>query len=208
MKSLSAGLRRVTRGLEDADAFTLVELMVVIFLITMLLGVTVIVYFTTMKRTDAKAGVEMVKQDLRKVVMMADAGNKTNGERDRYRIEFHYVAVDNPPNAYKILKQTYNGSWATSPWTTVAAERFSTFKAGGNNWIQFSNSSETKFKASGMNNLSSVDPGNGDGTCQGMTFISKGSVIQKDTAGDTVITITGGGMDYPITISETGSVSD
>lgn len=188
--------------------FTIAELGVVIILVALLLMVTIIVFYTTTRKTDIKAAAEMMKQDIRKTYALADSGetDPTHGERYRYRIEFHTGAED-PPNAYRILKQTYNGSsWATSPWTVVTPERHESYKTVGNGWIKFSSSGDTKIESyTGMSNLSTVD-----GNHNGITFISKGSIIETATSGDKTVTISdgSGSDDYTITVSQYGSVSD
>lgn len=182
-------------------AFTLTELLIVLVMVMFILLVTVIWYARTVRRTDQQAIAEMLKQDIRKVYALCDSGIKTNGERDRYRIEFHTKA-ENPASAYRILVQKYDGaSWASSAWTAVTPQKQTTVKIVSGSWNQPGSSGETYI--SGYTGTTAVGGNNG------ITFISKGSIIQTDTAGDKTVTVrTTGGPDIVLTISEYGSVSD
>ena len=59
---------RIAKGQEG---FTVAELAVVIFLITMLLATTVVVYHNATATTDLSATAEMLKDDIRKVYLLA-----------------------------------------------------------------------------------------------------------------------------------------
>ncbi|MDD5747632.1 MAG: type II secretion system protein [Actinomycetota bacterium] len=186
----------------NQDSFTIAELLIVIGLIGILLTVTVISYAVSNRSTDQRAGVEMLKEEIRRVYSLANSAVKTNGQRDRYRIEFRRLGEgSDPKNCYRVLKLTWNGSsWVPG---VVPAMRQTSVKIvdEANGWVRPFSSGEPYINAyTGMSTLSGYN---------GVTFVSKGSIVETDTAGEkTVIVRVPPNSDITIRISQYGSVSE
>lgn len=149
------------------DGFSMLELIVVLIVIGIIVGTGVIGYFTTMRQSDVKASAEMVKEAISMVQGLADSGITHNGERDRYRIEFHDNAAS-PPNAFRIQKQEYNGA-AWGSWVNVAPEQGTYMKLAGSDWVQPSSSSDLQVSYSIVNGAANYNH---------ICFVSVGSVVR------------------------------
>ncbi|MFH1151303.1 MAG: prepilin-type N-terminal cleavage/methylation domain-containing protein [Actinomycetota bacterium] len=201
----------MTRSRRD-EGFTLVELLTVIVIITMILMITFVIYHGVTARTDLKAAVEMLKQDVRKVYALADAGvgvmdaDGVTKQRDQYRMEFHISGDGSAPgSAYRTLKRTWNaGADTWNAWTVVAPQKQTAVQIVSNDWIRPTMSSNTVIYAcSGM----SYDAGS---KTYYLTFITKGSIVTTDALGDAQVTLRSNdqGKNMNIYISTYGSVSD
>ncbi|MBU1672475.1 MAG: prepilin-type N-terminal cleavage/methylation domain-containing protein [Actinobacteria bacterium] len=201
----------MTRFRRD-EAFTLVELLTVIVIITMILMITFVIYHGVTARTDLKAAVEMLKQDIRKVYALADSGvavtDGSTKHRDQYRIEFHTdsgAPLPNPRSAYRIIKRTWNtGSHTWNAWTVVAPQKQTAVQIVSSDWIRPTMSSNTVIYA--LNGMTQ-DATTGN---YGITFISKGSIITTDCLGDATVTLRSNdqGKNMSITVSSYGSVAE
>ena len=94
-------------ALSGQSGLTLAELMVVIMVAGLIIGTTTIAYYQTTRKTDQKAAAEIMKEDIRKVYALADAGEgvvdaTSVRHRDEYRMVFH-TNSDSPASCYKIL---------------------------------------------------------------------------------------------------------
>ena len=171
------------------DGFSLLELMVVLIVIGIMIGAGVIGYFATMRSSDVKASAEMVKEAIKKAQGLADSGISHGGERDRYRIRFNRNGV-NPPNAYKIQRQEYDGSgWGTSSWVDVTPQRGTYMKLAQDPvslqyvWVQPSSSGDLQVSF----------PMVGAETYYDINFLSVGSVVKVTSSNplaDTEVTVT------------------
>jgi Tfp pilus assembly protein PilE len=171
------------------------ELALVVLLIALILGVTIVVYQSSARKTELRASAEMLKQDIRKVYAKADAAIAVTGTlgqkyRDQYRVEFQTNA-GSPPNCYRVMKRTYSGG-AYGAWTLVAPEKSTSNKVIDNQWTS---------PCSGSTVISSAPTD--------ITFVSKGSIIQTGAAGDVQIVLQEGSdasKTETITVSMFGSV--
>lgn len=202
------------RAFLGQSGFSLVELMVTIIIAGLIVTTSVIAYYQTTRRTDQRAAAEIMKEDIRKVYAMADSGegvvDDTNvRHRDEYRIVFHTNDTEYPPvDCYKILKRSYDLDTGAYPaWDSgdveVIIEKHAAVKIIDNQWIKPTMSSDIEI--TGVTNMS------GDDGAKGITFESKGSIIQTDApVGDKTIILTNknGGGSVTITISMFGSISE
>ena len=196
------------------EAFTLVELLIVVVLIGLLIGTAVIVYARTVSKTDLSSAIEILKQDVRKTVAMADSGERhtsapgSTAQRDKYRIEIHnYLqgVATGENNAIRIIKGQYNGvGWTWSVYSDASTGR-QEVKVVGNGWIKLSSNPRLKIDSyTGTSSQNYIDGAN-----NGITFTSLGSILQKDVAGDSTITLKGDdGSTKTITIGDYGAVSE
>jgi prepilin-type N-terminal cleavage/methylation domain-containing protein len=190
---------------KSEDAFTLVELSVVVVLIGLLVGVTVIVWQATARRMDLQAAAEMLKEDIRRVYALADSGVARPGSdglqhRDRYILEIN-TNGGAPPNCYRVRVQKWSGTGYGIPGPPDNPQlKQAANKVVGDGWIQPSFSSDTVIQS--VSGAGSANP-------YSVTFVSKGSIVQTLAPGDVIITIRSlsKNKDINITISLFGSVS-
>jgi type II secretory pathway pseudopilin PulG len=201
---------RIKRFFWSEEAFSLVELIIVVSMMALLLGVGALVYEGAARNTDLKATVEMLKQDIRKVYAAVDSGAAVKGSdqlwhKDQYKIEFHF-ATDNSPantaNSYHILRSKWNASIAAydAP-VVVKANEFAAGHAANaiilNEWIKPSSSSDIIIRdVSGAKSPKEI------------TFLTKGSIVQTDADGDVQIFLRSKSQnkEIAITVSTFGSV--
>jgi type II secretory pathway pseudopilin PulG len=184
------------------DAFSLVELMIVMILMVLILSIGVLIYAGSSRSTDLKATAEMVKQDIRKVYAAADSAVAVQGSdgllhKDQYQIAFN-LYTDNPASCYHVYKRAWNvGSGAYNAWTLVAPSKLAANKVISNEWIKPSTSSDIQIRAI-----------SGSASPKEITFLSKGSIIQTDAAGDVQVTLRSNSQNKQtvLTVSIFGSV--
>jgi len=156
------------------DGFSMLELAVVLIVIGLIVGTGVVGYYATMRQSDVKASAEMVKEAINMVHGLANSGVSTNGERDRYRIEFHNNAA-NPPNAFRVQKQVYSGA-AWGSWVDVVPEQGTYMKVAEDPvshqdvWVQPSSSSDLQVSYNIVNGATDYDH---------ICFFSVGSVVRS-----------------------------
>lgn len=215
IRTLRRSALRAGRARGGQSGFSMVELMTVLIIAGLIISTTVIAYYQTTRKTDQRAAAEILKTDIRKVYSLADSGagvvdTVTNvRHRDKYRIVFHTNDENyTPVNCYKILKSSYNTGTGLYPdWTSgdveVIADREAAVKIINNTWLKPSVSGNVEITQ--VTNMSGAD---GE---KGITFESKGSIIQTDApAGDKTITLRNkdGGASITITVSMYGSISE
>lgn len=194
----------------DQSGFSLVELVTVVIIAGLIMGTVTIMYYQTARKTEQRAAAEILKQDIRKVCTLAESGDgvvdgNNVRHRDKYRIVFH-TKDDDPPNCYKILRSRYNTETGTYPiWTSdevdVIAEKHHSIKIIDGTWIKPATSNDVEITALSENMTEE------DGE-RGITFESKGSIIQTDALGDCSVTLSSkdNGASATITVSLYGSI--
>lgn len=192
------------------SGFSMVELMTVLIIAGLIIGTATIVYYQAAKKTEQKAAAELLKEDIRKVCALAESGDGVTDSnyvrhRDKYRIVFH-TKDDDPANCYKILRSRYDTNTGTYPeWTSeevdVIAEKHGSIKIINGVWIKPATSNSIEITALSENMT-------GEEGERGITFESKGSVIQTDVLGDCSVTISNkdSGASATITVSLYGSI--
>lgn len=197
---MTTSSRSIRVGVKDASrreqGFTILELAVVMMIIGLMATTASIMYISGSRNADYRAATEMIQQDLRKLYNLANTCNETNGVRDAYQIEFHGTG-GNPPNAYRMLKGTWNGS--------------------GYNWATMNPEKGTYNKLQRVGSVDWIKPGGTDVRLEcdtGVTFISTGSII-KAVANDLTepdsltVTVTSGSLNASktITVYRLGSIT-
>ena len=183
----------LSRGMRNERGFTLVEVGIVVIIIGIMLLTASLAYFNATRRTEVVTVAEQIKEDLRRVYSLTDSGNKSSGPtgpRDRYRITFNN-AGENPPNTYRIEKSTDGGNnWADVDPTRQESNKRVT--VGGHIWIQPASQGDAQLTYSAKT----------------ITFISKGSIMQTDPAGNKTVTVSSSsqGTNAVITINDYGSL--
>jgi prepilin-type N-terminal cleavage/methylation domain-containing protein len=189
----SAKSALLSRGMRNERGFTLVEVGIVVIIIGIMLLTASLAYFNATRRTEVVTVAEQIKEDLRRVYSLTDSGNRTsgpNGPRDRYKITFNN-AGENPPNTYRIEKSTDGGNnWADVDPTRQESNKRVT--VGGHIWIQPASQGDAQLTY----------------TAKMITFISKGSIMQTDPAGNKTVTVSSSsqGTNAVITINDYGSL--
>lgn len=185
------------------NGFTIIELAVVIITIAVILSISILIYYNTVKKTDARAGLEVIKQEIRSIHALTDSGEmNASGYKYAYGIQVHNFAED-PPNCFRIIRgSTADGSNYT--WTVFTPEERTRYKTLAGGWIILSSSSGVDITYTDLvANLNT-----GDGNNNGIALKAEGSMVVKFNAEDSTITVTGGGPDNTVTVSEYVSVSD
>jgi len=180
----------LSRGMRNERGFTLVEVGIVVIIIGIMLLTASLAYFNATRRTEVVTVAEQIKEDLRRVYSLTDSGNKSSGPtgpRDRYRITFNN-AGENPPNTFRVEKSTDGGN----NWTVVTADKKTSNKVLTNNWIQPAQQGDAQITYSAKT----------------ITFISKGSIMQTDPAGNKTVTVSSSsqGTNAVITVNDYGSL--
>jgi prepilin-type N-terminal cleavage/methylation domain-containing protein len=182
--------------------FTLVELLVVIAIIGMTLGVATVLVFSGSRGTDRRAFAQMMEEDLRKVYSLANGAVRLPADlshpRDIYILKVHgNDNSNNPPNAYKIVKRTWNKPDTDFLLEKREASRIVTTTDG--KWI----------KPTGISDIQIVIPGNAQ-TDYELTFQLTGSVMTVTPDGPKSVQIRNGshGAISEIDISDYGDISE
>jgi len=184
----------LSRGMRNERGFTLVEVGIVVIIIGIMLLTASLAYFNATRRTEVVTVAEQIKEDLRRVYSLTDSGNKSSrptGPRDRYRITFNDGGLNVPPNAYRIEKSTDGGNnWADVDPTRQESNKRVT--VGGHIWIQPASQGDAQLTY----------------TAKMITFISKGSIMQTDPAGNKTVTVSScaQGTNAVITVNDYGSL--
>jgi len=180
--------------------FTLVELMTVVVIIGMTVGIGLILVVKGSEGTDRRAAVEIVKQDLRKVYSLADNavrnGSDTDQRRDRYKIVFNSGNAD-PPNAYKIVKVTYEGNDIWTETDVVPDPKEANRIIKDTNWIKPSTNPNIWILPGGVDEYTLI-------------YKPMGSIIEVEPLGEKKIEIEthDNGRKNAIYISEYGDLSE
>ncbi|MHB8895132.1 MAG: hypothetical protein ACYC99_08165 [Candidatus Geothermincolia bacterium] len=190
------GHRAAVGTLKRESGFTVVELGVVVVIIGIMLGATMISYWSATRRTEVMGAAEQIKQELRRVYALTDSGEKTNGvptaARNRYRITFNNNGED-PPNAYMVERGTSNDGGATYSYVPMVPARGASNKIVATNWVQPSSSRDCQLVYSAKT----------------LTYMSRGSILQVSPAADNTITVTSAsvGRNVVITVNSYGNVN-
>lgn len=193
---------RVKRFDRSENAFTLVELLIVIGLMSLILAVGVVVYYGASRSTDLKAAAEILKQDIRKVYAATDSGESVTDatgvvHKAEYKMEFH-LNGDSPANCYCVWTRSWGPGGTYGGWTLVPPDKHSSNITMLNQWIKLSTSSDIQI-------ASVSNPGAGGNQ---ITFKAMGSIIQTDATGDATVTISSKSQkkDFVINVSMFGSI--
>lgn len=214
VRTFKGSAEKAGRALRGQPGFSLIELVTTLFVATLIIGTSAVAYYQTTRKTDQKASAEILKEDIRKVYALSDSGESVVDpsnvrHRDQYRIVFHTNDPTYPPvNCYKILKRSYDLDLSAYPdWTSgdvdVIVEKHAAVKIVDGTWIKPSMSSDIE-----ITQVTNMSGGDGE---KGITFESKGSIIQTDApVGDKTITLrnSSGGGTVTITVSLYGSISE
>ena len=166
--------------MRSQTGFTLIEMLIVVFIIGLMAGTGIIMVVRSSAGYSRKATAEIVKQEVGKVYSLADDAVRHGAEgsveidkqRDRYVIVVNDYAGD-PPNAYKIVKKTWNGTALESTDLTPDSREANKI-ISGTNWIKPSTSSDIQILVPG----SDADP---PVHVEQLVFRSKGSIMTVDT---------------------------
>lgn len=200
MKRSRASLNRTVKG---QDAFSLIEMMVVVLLIGILLGTALIAYFTAGQGTDLVTTVEMIKGDIRQAYALTNSGaNSVTGPdgiiyRDRYKLVFN-LAADSPANCYKFQRQSYSGG-SYGAWTDYTDRAITANRIADSVYYRPGNSNEIR--------ISSIT-GTNTATPKEIVFESRGSIVMTNAPGEITITVQspGAGTSKVIKVGIYGSV--
>lgn len=199
-------ISRALRSGKDEEGFSLVELMTVVIILGVMATIAVIVFTTSIGGTDAKGAREMIKEDLRRAYAYADdATAAANGAKVAYAVQFH-GAGESPANCYRLVKGTPNvanpSSGTDYTWTPVAPDPNARLATTGNGWVKCS--TQGGFSITYTNLTPSVNAG--DGACNALVFVSRGSTLQKINAGPSEVNVTNGPATYAVTVSQFGAI--
>ena len=199
-------IARALRSGKREEGFTLLELMTVIIILGIMVTIAVIVYTTSAGGADAKGAREMVKEDLRRAYAFADdATAAANGAKVAYAVQFH-DGSESPPNCYRLVKGTPTVANPVSgtnyTWTVVGPDPNARLATTGNGWVNVSIQGAFNFAYSNL--TPSVNTG--DGACNALVFVSRGSTLQKMNAGPSVLNVTNGPTTYTVTVSQFGEI--
>ena len=139
MRASAPGRRRnrrklvgLSRTLGRERGFTILELAIVSMIIGIMLTIVVVSYISGTRKSEVVAATEQVKEVLRSVYSLANAGTETAGVRRQFRITFNNAA-QTPSNACLI-------EWSADglpPWTAVGPNtNGGSYKVVSTNWVQ------------------------------------------------------------------------
>jgi prepilin-type N-terminal cleavage/methylation domain-containing protein len=186
-------------------AFSMAELMAVITIIGVVVTGATIMWTTTAHGTDVRAAAEMLKEDLRKAYSMAALG-ASNGkdstgiiQRDKYKFQIN-TSTGSPASTYRIQTCTWDpNAGAYTAWALYPTRKSQANKIDSSGWIQPGSSCQLSVLSGGGEPLQV--------TSYEFTFTSRGSMVQKDPAGDTTIRVSNEAKHVDVTVSMYGDVS-